>query len=116
MSVQGIGGASLPVVDQAAMPAEVRNGTDKQKQAYASALGFERMLVEQLTKTLAQDATGTSSDGTDNSDGSQDDGSTNSGASMYTDMISGSLADGIAQQGGLGLADDLYKSFEAGLQ
>ena len=100
---------SLPVVDQAAMPAEVRNGTQKQKQAYAAALGFEQMLVQQLTKSLASSAMGT--DPTDN--GSSDDGSSaDSGASMYTDMISSSLATGIAQQGGLGLAKTLYKTLE----
>jgi len=106
---------SLPAVDQAAMPAEVRNGTEKQKQAYAAALGFEQMLVQQLTKSLASSAMGT--DPTD--DGSSDDGSsgdgstgTDSGASMYTDMISSSLASGISQQGGIGLANSLYKTLE----
>jgi Rod binding domain-containing protein len=103
MSLEGISGASLPVVDQAAMPADVRNGTDKQKQAYAAALGFERMLVEQLTKSLAQDATNTDSD-------DSEDGSGKSGASMYSQMISSSLADSVEQKGGLGLANDLYRS------
>jgi Rod binding domain-containing protein len=101
MSLEG-----LPVVDQAALPAEVRNGTAKQKQAYAAALGFERMLVEQLTKSLAQDATGAGSD--DSEDGSTDSGM--SGASMYSQLISSSLADSVQQQGGLGLANDLYRS------
>jgi Rod binding domain-containing protein len=108
MTLPGVSGASLPVVDQAALPAEVRNGGDKEKQAYAAALGFERMLVEQLTKTLAADAT--------RGDGSADSGSDDtsqggdSSTSMYSDMISSSLADGIAQQGGLGLAKSLYGS------
>jgi Rod binding domain-containing protein len=97
---------SLPIVDQAALPAEVRNGTDKQKQAYAAALGFEQMLVQQLTKSLAQDAMGSGEDS-----GAEDGGAgTDSGASMYTDMVSSSLATGIAQQGGLGLANSLYQS------
>ena len=99
---------SLPIVDQAALPAEVRNGTDKQKQAYAAALGFERMLVSQLTKSLAKDAMG----GQDPTAGGEDDtGSEDSGSAMYSDMVASSLADGIAQQGGLGLANDLYRSF-----
>ena len=99
---------SLPIVDQAALPAEVRNGTQKQKDAYAAALGFERMLVSQLTKSLAKDAMG---GGEDAADSSQDSGSdADSGSAMYSDMVASSLADGIAQQGGLGLARQLYRS------
>jgi Rod binding domain-containing protein len=98
---------SLPIVDQAALPAEVRNGTEKQKQAYAAALGFERMLVSQLTKSLAKDAMGNQ----DRTAGGDDEaGSDDSGSAMYTDMVASSLADGIAQQGGLGLAQQLYRS------
>jgi Rod binding domain-containing protein len=101
---------SLPIVDQAALPAEVRNGTEKQKQAYTAALGFEQMLVQQLTKSLAKDAMGGGTGDDGSGDGTDDSTSADSGASMYTDMISSSLATGIAQQGGLGLANSLYKS------
>jgi len=97
---------SLPVVDQAALPAEVRNGTDKQKQAYAAALGFERTLVSQLTKSLAQNALGGGEDGDTEDGATQAQGSN----SMYSDMLASSLADGIAQQGGVGLAQSLYRS------
>ena len=95
---------SIPPVDQAAMPAEVRNGTDEQKQAYAAALGFERMLVEQLTKPLAKSALG----GGEDSD--TEDSGADSGSAVYGDLISSSLADSVAQQGGLGLAKELYRS------
>ena len=98
----------IPPVDQSLLPADVRNGTAKDKQAYAAAVGFERMLVEQLTKPLAQSALGTGDD-TGSDDGSPQD----SGSSVYSDMISSSLADSVSQQGGLGLADSLYKSFGA---
>jgi hypothetical protein len=40
--------SSLPAV----LPAEVRNGTKEDKKAYSAALGFESMLVKQLTKSL----------------------------------------------------------------
>lgn len=96
----------IPPVDQSLLPADVRNGTEKQKQAYAAAVGFERMLVEQLTKPLAQSALG--GDDTGNEDSPQD-----SGSSVYSDMISSSLADSVSQHGGLGLADSLYRSFGA---
>jgi Rod binding domain-containing protein len=113
MSLPGISGASLPVVDQAAMPADVRNGTGKQKQAYVAALGFERMLVQQLTKSLAHDATGSANDTADSGTADSSQGA-DSGASMYGDLISSSLADSIEQQGGLGLGSALYKSLATG--
>jgi Rod binding domain-containing protein len=83
MNVQGIG-----------VPADVQHS-----KAYTAALGFERMLLEQLTKPLAKDAL------------SADDGSADSGSAVYGDLISTSLADSVSQQGGLGLANDLYRSF-----
>jgi Rod binding domain-containing protein len=104
----------IPPVDQSLLPADVRNGTDKQKQAYTAAVGFERMLIERLTKPLAQSALGTGDD-TGSDDGSTDGSGANvdSGSSVYSDMISSSLADSVSQQGGLGLADSLYRSFGA---
>ena len=92
---------SLPPIDQAALPAAARNGTDKDKQAYTAALGFERMLVAQLTKSIAPSE----------DSGAEDSGAEDSGTSVYGDLVASSLADSIAQKGGLGLADSLYRSF-----
>ena len=100
----------IPPVDQSLLPADVRNGTDKQKQAYAAAVGFERMLLSQLTKPLAQSALG----GGDDSESGDSESGLDSGSSVYSDMISSSLADSVSQQGGLGLADSLYRSFGMG--
>ena len=44
---------SIGPVDQALLPDSIRNGTPEQKQAYTSALGFEQMLVDQLSQALA---------------------------------------------------------------
>jgi Rod binding domain-containing protein len=101
MSIEGIAPASLP--------ADVRNGSEKQKQAYTAALGFERMLLEQLTKPLAQSAMSGNGDTADS--GTEDSGSGDSGSAVYGDLISSSMADSVSQQGGLGLADSLYRSF-----
>jgi Rod binding domain-containing protein len=85
--------SSLPAV----LPAEVRKDGDQGKQAYAAALGFERMLVKQLTKSL-----------TDSSAlGGGEDGQSGSPAA-YREMISDGIADAITQGGGLGLAMDIY--------
>jgi Rod binding domain-containing protein len=84
---------SLPSV----LPAEVRNGGKEAKEAYGAALGFERMLVKQLTKSLTDSA----------ALGGGEDGSGSPAA--YREMISDGIADAITQAGGIGLADDLYK-------
>ncbi len=42
------------VVDEAHAPASVRNGSAAVKQAYASAQGFEEMLLQQLSSSLVQ--------------------------------------------------------------
>ena len=85
---------SLPAV----LPAEVRNGGKEAKEAYGAALGFERMLVKQLTKSL-----------TDSSAiGGGEDGKGGSPAA-YREMISDGIADAITNAGGIGLAQNLYK-------
>jgi len=80
------------------LPAEVRNGGKEAKQAYAAALGFERMLVKQLTKSLTDSsAVGAGEDGKGGS------------PAAYREMISDGIADAITNAGGIGLAEDLYK-------
>ena len=86
--------SSLPAV----LPPEVREGGSEAKKAYGAALGFERMLVKQLTKSM-----------TDSSAlGAGEDGKGGSPAA-YREMISDGIADAITQGGGIGLALDLYK-------
>ena len=84
--------SSLPAV----LPAEVRNGGKQAKEAYGAALGFEKMLVKQLTKSLADSA----------AVGGGDQGGA---PPAYRDMISEGIADAITQAGGIGLAENLYK-------
>ena len=84
--------SSLPAV----LPPEVREGGSEAKKAYGAALGFERMLVKQLTKSLA--------------DSAAIGGGENGGApAAYRDMISDGIADAITQAGGIGMAENLYK-------
>jgi hypothetical protein len=72
------------------MPADVRNGTAADKQAYSTALGFEQMLVDQLVQSMAGDS-GTLADG------------------PYAQTMQTSLSSAIEGAGGLGLAQQLYK-------
>jgi Rod binding domain-containing protein len=86
---------SLPPVDPTTLPADIRNGSTKTRQAYTAALGFERMLVDQLAKAMNSTAQPSGDDGQD------------AASSTYRDMLPGALADGIMSGGGLGLARQL---------
>ena len=104
--------SGLPPIDQSLLPADVRNGSAQDKKTYAAALGFERTLLNELTKSMAD--TAKPDDTSDASSGSGDDSgsSQDSATSMYMDMLPDQLANGIMQNGGLGLADNFYKSMK----
>jgi Rod binding domain-containing protein len=99
------GSSALPPVDQALLPAEVRNGSAKDKKAYQAALGFERVLLGELTKALAD--TAKPADGGDDDDQPHD-----AASSMYREMLPDQLADSIVAGGGIGLAQSLYRSIK----
>ena len=88
--------AKLPAV----LPPEVRKGGKEAKEAYGAALGFEQMLVKQLTKSMA--------------DSSAVGGGENGGGAppAYRDMISDQIASAITSAGGIGLAENLYKQVD----
>jgi hypothetical protein len=88
MSVAGVSG--LPQVPESALPAAVRNGTAKDKEAYRAALGFEQVLLGRLVKTMA--AEGPLSEG------------------PYAAPVQDALSSALAANGGLGLATDLYRA------
>jgi Rod binding domain-containing protein len=90
--------STLPPIDNSVLPAAIRNGTPAERKNYQAALGFERMLVQQLTKSLAD---------TTKADG--DDESSSAATNTYRSMLPDVLADGITSAGGLGLAQQLVK-------
>ena len=90
MSVPGLSG--LPQVSEAALPAAVRNGSAKDKEAYKAALGFEQILLGQLVKSMASD--GPLSEG------------------PYAAPVQDALSAGLISGGGLGLATDLYRALK----
>lgn len=80
----------LPPVDQAQLPPDVRTAPPARKHAYEAGLGFEQMLVQQLTQSLTdstRDALG--------------------GDSPYASLLPEALAQGVMNNGGLGLAGQL---------
>ncbi|MGN6190391.1 MAG: hypothetical protein ACTHOE_15985 [Conexibacter sp.] len=82
--------AGLPPIDQSLLPADVRTAAPARKDAYEAGLGFERLLVQQLSQSLtdsARDALG--------------------GDSPYASLLPDALADGVMGGDGLGLARQL---------
>ena len=96
----------LPPIDQAALPAEIRTGSKQDKQNYQAALGFERMLLGELTKAMAD--TAKPADGGDDDSGQPQDAA----SSMYLQMLPDQLADAVTSAGGLGLAQSFYESIK----
>ena len=78
-------------IDDAAIPAAVRKegGTT----AYKAALGFESMLLDQLSQTLVKDS--------------------GLGDSPYASSVTEAFSSSLLQGGGIGLADQLYKALQA---
>jgi Rod binding domain-containing protein len=103
-----IGENALPALNPSLIPADVRNGSAEDKKAYRAALGFERSLLQQLTKTMS-DTTKTD----ESSDDSEESGET-AATQMYKDMLPDRLADALISSGGIGLAEDLYRAVRQG--
>jgi hypothetical protein len=79
--------AGLPHVPSSALPAEVRNGSTADREAYTAALGFEQMLLGQLVGELMPEADG-----------------------PYAAHVEEAFATGLVADGGIGLAAQLYPS------
>lgn len=82
--------SALPPVDATTLPADIRDAAPARREAYTAALGFEQMLVQQLTRQLAESAR-----------------SAMGGDSPYASMMPTAMSDGIMDAGGLGLARQL---------
>ena len=107
-----------PAVNPATEPANIRNGGAKAQQAYATALQFEQVLVNQLTQQLTASA-GLTGDGSSSDGSSSDGGDSSSGlgsgpaAGEYAQLLPGTLTSSIMGSGGLGnLADTLAASID----
>ena len=97
MTIDPLG--ALPVVPDTALPADVRNGTDADKQTYQAALGFERELLTQLTQAMVDTS-------------QNDDSSSDAVSQAYSQMLPDQLASALVSGGGTGLADNLYESLK----
>ena len=111
--------SNLPPVDAANEPADIRNGNTAAKNAYQEALGFEDILVQQLTQELASTVTSPGDDGSSD-DSSGDDSSNSSGGILGSDpstsgfasLIPTALTESIMSSGGLGIAQQLAQAID----
>lgn len=117
MSIQATAGSQLPgatglpVVNQALEPASVRHGSAATKKAYETALAFEQVLVEQLSKSLtATSGLSEESSQEGESGGSEEGGGASSG---FSSMLPQALSSGVMNAGGLGLAAQLAQQLSS---
>lgn len=118
--------SGLPLVDQALEPASVREGSPARQQAYARALDFESMLVQQLSQSLvATSGLGEESEaGSESSTGGEATGASSglgsassagfggAGGGALSSLLPEALSNGVMSQGGLGLATQLMNDLE----
>jgi Rod binding domain-containing protein len=110
---------NLPPIDSALLPADIRNSGAQAKQAYQEALGFEDVLMQQLTQQLASTVTSPGGDSSDSS-GSGDSSDSSSGGmlgsdpstNMFASLIPTALTQSIMSGGGVGIADRLAHALD----
>lgn len=104
----------ISTISPAPMPAFVRNGSAAVKGAYQEALGFEAMLVEQLSKSLAQ--TGGLGEGSE-AGASESEGAEGASAGdmgLVSSILPQTLTEAVTRGGGLGLASQLTREIDPG--
>ena len=97
----GIGtSGELPAVNQALEPSWVRKGSKAVQQDYASALAFERTLVEQLSKSMASSAPGGEEGQEEDTGGEAGGGSSmDAGMSQISSMLPQALSSSVMSSG-----------------
>jgi Rod binding domain-containing protein len=103
-------GTGLSIADEAHAPAAVRNGSATVKKAYASAQGFEEMLLQQLSQSMLQSSGLGGEGGSEGEEGSE--GSSGGEGGMLTSLLPQALTEGVMREGGLGLATQLMSSLD----
>lgn len=111
--------STVPPINPATLPADVRAAGKKGEALYSDALQFENMMLQQLTQQMFDTSGSDGSDGLASvgSDDSSDDSSSDSlmsgdaTSSAFSNMLPGAMADALTSAGGIGLADELYRSF-----
>ena len=111
--------SNLPPINAALVPADIRNGDARAKRAFQEALGFENILMQQLTQQLASTvpSPGGGSSDSGGSSGSSDSGSggilgSDPSTSAFASLIPTALTQSIMSGGGVGIADRLAHALD----
>ena len=116
--------SNLPLLDPANEPASVRNGDQKAKNAYATGVAFENVLVNQLAQQMtatvpgldgSDDGLGGSTDSGDVSSGSTGGVGGSGGLGAYASLLPQTLANSITSGGGTGVAMEIAKAIDPAL-
>ena len=103
----------LPPINPAFEPASIRNGNAQAKHAYQTALGFEQVLVQQLTKELASSVSSPGGDsGSDSGGGTGGMLGSDSSSNAFASLIPTTLTSSIMSSGGVGMADQLARAID----
>ncbi|HXC24252.1 MAG TPA: hypothetical protein VNU28_06680 [Solirubrobacteraceae bacterium] len=117
MSGTGAAGAplpasGLPVVNQALEPAWVRHGSASTQKSYQTALAFEEMLVEELSKSLTASSGLEGESGQEGESAGEGGAAAGSSASPFSSMLPQALTSGVMSAGGLGLAAQMTRQLQ----
>ena len=103
----------LPPINPAFEPASIRNGNAQAKHAYQTALGFEQVLVQQLTKELASSVSSPGGDsGSDSGGGTGGMLGSDSSSNAFASLIPTTLTSSIMSSGGIGIAEQLARAID----
>jgi Rod binding domain-containing protein len=105
--------SAIPPINQALLPADIRNGNAAAKNAYQEALGFEQIFMSQLAQQLVKGLDSSANAGSDGSTGGSTDGSASSSATdAYSQLLPSALTSSIMSDGGLGVAPQLAAAID----
>jgi hypothetical protein len=103
----------LPTISDTLLPADVRSGSQSEKDKYKTALGFEQMLVGQLVQTMVGSDAAATSTGDDDSEGTALDTSDPMTSGPFSGQMQDALSSALMSAGGLGLAGQIYKGMHS---
>ncbi len=105
---------AMPPIDTTFEPASVRNGSPAVQKAYASALDFESMLVQQLSQALTESSGLESGESESSGEGAGSEGAqgagSDPGSAQLSSLLPQTLTNSIMSHGGLGMAQQMMGS------
>ena len=104
--------AGLPPINEALLPASVRNGSPAAKSAYETALSFEDVLVNELSQAMMATVSSSSDDSSSDDSSSDGSGGSDSVSGEYSQLLPQALTSSIMSAGGLGIAQQIATALD----